>query len=391
MTTKGPFSVDDLLARARKEAGLQDFGTAVFMPAMQKFVHGANGIADNLRDDGKKAFEDWVIRLLVNRLRMHRDIQQNPGILQQKILPPSAIIGLPRTGSTKLQHMLAAGHGFLEPLFWQLFNPAPFPTPPNAKPGDRDLRIQSAIEFVSRIAADAPDAHKGHQRIVEQADEECYYLDQTFETPSMISFFPAYDWCKYIERLDKTEMYQHLRVGLQYLQWQFHPNANMPWLLKYPANLGNESYISRTFPGIKYVVTHRDPFPVIASLSQMISATHLLNCKTRDIKRFSVWAFEEFASEMDRHLAWRDANPDVVVLDVSFKDIVGDGMGTARRIYDFFGAEWSAETEGKIREWIVEDEKVKDRLEYSFDDIAYTKADFEERWANYYQRFGHMF
>ena len=122
----------------------------------------------------------------------------------------------------------------------------------------------------------------------------------------MISFFPAYDWCKYIERLDKTEMYLHLRTGLQYLQWQFHQGANKPWLLKYPANLGNESYISRTFPGVKYVVTHRDPFPVMASLAKMISQTHLLNCKTRDSKRFSIWAFEEFVSEMDRHLAWRD-------------------------------------------------------------------------------------
>ena len=44
MVAQGPFSVDALIARARKEAGLQDFGTAVFMPVLQKFVQGANGI-----------------------------------------------------------------------------------------------------------------------------------------------------------------------------------------------------------------------------------------------------------------------------------------------------------------------------------------------------------
>ena len=392
MATHAPLTVEHLMARARREAGLQNIGTTAFDPPLRKLVDATNAIMDNIHDKGRVRAEEWIVRLLVNRLRIQDDIEQHPEILSQNILPPSAIIGLPRTGSSKLQHLLAAGHGFLEPLFWQLWNPAPFPGnhPVFDKPVS-DPRIQAAVNFVASFAEAAPDAHKGHVRMVEQADEECYLLDLSLQTPSTISFIPAYDWVEYIERLDKTDMYTYFRTCLQYLQWQFHPNANKPWLLKYPANLGNETYMCRAFPGIKFVVTHRDPFPVMASLSQLISANQMFTVQNRDLKRFSIWAFEEFASEMDRHLAWRDANPDVEVLDVSFKDIVHDGLGVARRIYTFFGAEWTTEAEAKIRDWLDENERQKDKLEYSFDDIAYTKEDCHKRFADYYERFSHLF
>ena len=58
----------------------------------------------------------------------------------------------------------AAGKRFQEPLMWQVYNPAPFP---NAKPGEPDPRIQSAVEYANsfndrvaatcRIGNDQPD------------------------------------------------------------------------------------------------------------------------------------------------------------------------------------------------------------------------------------------
>src|SRR5207244_4175689 len=80
-----------------------------------------------LHEKGRKGIEDRIVRLLVNRLRMQRDITRHPEILSQTLLPPAAIIGLPRSGSTKLQRLLAAGRGFHELLMWQAFNPAPLP------------------------------------------------------------------------------------------------------------------------------------------------------------------------------------------------------------------------------------------------------------------------
>ena len=218
------------------------------------------------------------------------------------------IIGLPRTGTTKLHRLIAAGRGFHELLMWQAYNTAPFPV--EAIDG-RDPRIRSATDFVQWMATDAAGSHKAHTMIVEGAEEEHHLIEQTFETPTTVSFLPVYDWCHYIERLDKTAMYAHLRACLQYLQWQFHRDTPKRWLLKFPANLGNESCIDRNFGNVKYIVTHRDPWPVMASLARLNAETQRLYCHNPDIKRFSQWGLREFSFEMERHLAWREANPRV--------------------------------------------------------------------------------
>jgi hypothetical protein len=383
-----PLSVELLLERARKETGLANYGTRDFIPSLRKLVESVNGDLRQLHEKGRVGIEDRIIRLLVNRLRMQRDVEKHPEILSEQLLPPAVIIGLPRTGSTKLQRMLAAGHGFHELLMWQAFNPAPFP---GTDRGTRDPRIQAAADFVAWVARDAPDSHKGHMMIVEGTEEENHLLEQTFDTPTTVSFVPAYSWCKYIERVDKTASYAHLRTCLQYLQWQFHGNTAKPWLLKYPANLGNESYISRTFSGARYVVTHRDPLPIMASLSRYGASTQLLYCHAQSIRLFARWALEEFSSEMERHLAWREANPDAEVLDVSFREIVDNGFEVARRIYDFLGVAWTPETQAEIRDWLVENEQQKDKLEYSFEDVGFSKEECSARFADYCRRFSRLF
>jgi hypothetical protein len=387
-TAHEPLSLDRLLERARQEAGVGNFGTSAFIPALRKLVESVNGRIDQLHDKGRVGIEDRIVRLLVNRLRMQRDIERYPEIHQERLLPPAIVIGLPRTGSTKLHRMLAAGHGFQELLMWQAYNSAPFPS--IGRQG-RDPRIEAAAEFVAWVARDTPDSHKGHMMIVEGVEEENHLLEQTFETPTTVSFVPAYSWCRFIERLDKTESYAHLRTCLQYLQWQFHRNEAKPWLLKYPANLGNESYISRTFPGARYVVTHRDPVPIMASLARYNTAAQMLYCHPQSLQEFALWALGEFSSQMERHLAWRDANPDTRVLDIAFGDIVSDGIGVARRIYDFLGAPWTPATEAEIRAWLVEDERQKDRVESSFDDVGFTREECGARFADYIRRFSAYF
>lgn len=382
--THEPFYAAALLARARHEANCEDFGTDSFIEPLSVLLDSLNEVLDQLHDKGRVGFENWLIRLLVNRLRMQRDIMQHPEIATQTLLPPAAIIGLPRTGSTKLQRVLAAGHGLQELLMWQAFNPAPFP---NAHAGERDPRIQAAVDHLDWVMADAPDSQKGHPMMVEQVEEENHLIEQSFEAATTITYVPVYRWAEWIAHTDKTAMYRHLRTCLQYLQWQFHRDAPRPWLLKHPGNLGSETCIDALFPGVRYIVTHRDPFPVMASLSQYIAAAQKLYCVDSDIRRFSRWALDDFALKMDHHLAWRDAHPEAKILDIGFGEIVRDGLGVARRVYDFLDIEWTANVEADILGWLEQNERERDKLEYSFDHVAYSEAECRERFADYYRRF----
>ena len=123
----------------------------------------------------------------------------------------------------------------------------------------------------------------------------------------------------------------------------------------------------------------------------MIGATRMLHCRTEDVERFSRWSLEEFASEMERHLAWRDSHPPEQILDVGFNDIVGNGMPVARRIYDFLGTVWSPATENEVRLWLADNETQKDKLEYSPAGLGFTEAECRRRFADYYQRYSRFF
>jgi hypothetical protein len=56
---------------------------------------------------GRLAARHDTLRLLTNRLRLVADRQRHPDIAAQEIRQPRFIVGVPRTGSTRLPHLLA--------------------------------------------------------------------------------------------------------------------------------------------------------------------------------------------------------------------------------------------------------------------------------------------
>ena len=97
-----------LLQDATAETGLDDFGNRDFLEGLEVLVKSINTDAA-LPAEGEASAAEQMVRMLANRLRMQRDINRHPEILDEVVLPPVFITSLPRTGSTKLHRMLAAG------------------------------------------------------------------------------------------------------------------------------------------------------------------------------------------------------------------------------------------------------------------------------------------
>ena len=60
MATHAPLTVEHLMARARREAGLQNIGTTAFDPPLRKLVDATNAIMDNIHDKGRVRAEEWI-------------------------------------------------------------------------------------------------------------------------------------------------------------------------------------------------------------------------------------------------------------------------------------------------------------------------------------------
>src|SRR5215472_16133764 len=98
-------TVDDLIATARRHAGLHDFGDTAFAVPLGKFLRACVEEAD-LSIFGAIATRWDVLRFLSNLLRLHDEEQIAPQILDLPIRQPIFIAGLPRSGTTFLHTLL---------------------------------------------------------------------------------------------------------------------------------------------------------------------------------------------------------------------------------------------------------------------------------------------
>src|SRR4029453_12413212 len=94
-----------LLDAAPRATGLDDFGEAEFQEPLRRLLDGLESEAD-LTLLGRIAAHRDLVGLLINRLRLVEDRWQNPEIAAERIVAPIFIVGLPRTGSTALHHLL---------------------------------------------------------------------------------------------------------------------------------------------------------------------------------------------------------------------------------------------------------------------------------------------
>ena len=126
-TLPPPKTVPDLLATAREATGLSDFGDMQFLAGLENVVAGFNNEAQ-LTAIGEQMAFGGLLNFLINRLRYIRDIKDHPEILEEDIVKPIIILGLPRTGTTKLQRILSADPQSQPMTYWRMMNPAPLPS-----------------------------------------------------------------------------------------------------------------------------------------------------------------------------------------------------------------------------------------------------------------------
>ena len=115
----------------KREPVQRNFATASFLPNLKKALEIPTRLTMSAR--GLMGVHANFKRFLVNRLRWEADVEKHPQILEEDVSDPIVILGLPRSGTTKLQRFLSADPNVQATPAWAMFNPAPFP---GETPGD---------------------------------------------------------------------------------------------------------------------------------------------------------------------------------------------------------------------------------------------------------------
>ena len=385
-----PFDVGALLTEANRRTGLTDLGDPDCIGNLEAFVQSVNQSGEVAENRWDAAYE-YVVRLLVNRQYFAKDLKDHPEILDEPLQPPVAIVALPRTGSTKLQRLLGATGHFQNLLWWQQHM---FARIPGEADGGVAQRLEETKRFEKWCYEVCPDMLKGHPRFAEEPEEEQILNEYMFPPVMSVQFSGADYSQERLMSLDIKPVYQYMKMQLQYLQWQFQPGSQKPWLLKSPTNLGFEDMLVDTFgDGTKLICSHRNPVNIVCSIAKtteyyrQVFSDVMSEEKTHRLGENMLAAL---AYAVQRHMEWRDANQTVQVLDIGFSTINRDSMKTVELVNDFLNLGMSKAQEEEIVRWDEEQKASHQRNDYSPEYFGLSESKIEDAFTPYLERYAEL-
>ncbi len=377
---------DSMIAEALKLAGgPDDFGDPTFRTGLARSCEALEQ-EGRLSATGRYLFRMKFVNQLVNRLRIEDNFKRHPEIGQEELAPPVVIVGLPRTGTTKLHRLLACDPRFWWMAWWEACYPVPFP---DEAPGHPDARIERGRADVELMVQAMPQLTAIHPMNADLADEEFILMEHSFLC-GLNAYADVPGYMAWLDRQDQTPPYRFLQRCLQFLQWQKRQRgiAAERWVLKAPHHLLRMDTLLKVFPGAKVIQTHRDPVQSIPSIASFIHTLWGIYGEQPD----PVSAGRAWNDVMHRGLSHtmklRRTAPPGQFFDVSFQDTVQRPLEVARRVYAFLGLPMSAELEQRMRDWLAEDEKNRHgRHDYPPEKFGLSpeglKRDFAEYRAKY--------
>ncbi len=330
-------SAEAILAEARASTGFSAFGPDDFREGLQRNLSGMAAIP--FTPDGRKAAYAELVADMAKRLRIEAWCNTHPESQDQEIDGPLLVCGLPRTGTTATAAMLALDGRFRFPRPWEGNSPTP---PPVLGEEDQDPRVIAAREMARHYKDSAihlfnPDGPEEDLSML--AGLTMRHLRGRYPMPdNYMEWWIADDF--------RSTYAYHERV-LKLLQSRRPPNR---WLLKAPPHLFKLEAFAAQYPNAQFVMTHRDPTKVIASVSSLYHTFYERQCVPGAIDKH--WSgrrgLEFWAEGMRQGLAARARIGEHRFVDVYNRDLIQDPIGAFEKLYDALGLRIEAQLRSKL-------------------------------------------
>lgn len=320
----------------------------------------------------------------VNRLESLKWLRNHPEIGDEAIDAPVFLMGLPRSGTTYFQYLFDRDRRFRLIRTWEASMPSP---PPGYDPASVESR---------RAAWRAQQKQRGHFDGFEAlhlyddgGSDECHaFLEQSWGAVGLNNLYrvPQYfDWL--LDEANLAETYRVHKRQLQCLQWRCEPK---PWALKYPNHVVAMNEILEVYPDARFVMTHRDPAQVVASISKMTWNLRGM-CAARPVDRHEVGRdmLHFIQRHIDRIMAF-DAGPHRKrVTHVDYYALVADPVREMRAIHAGLGIETPEDVAGAVGDWYASNPKnARGKNDYSLSQYGLDADAVREQFAHYSERFG---
>lgn len=381
MAAETPLDGDLLHQKARDETGLADFGNDDYRERFDLFL-AALGEIDGLHAPGVLSFHMQLLQVLKNRLLLEQLLKDHPEIRDIELVPPLVIAGLPRTGTTHLHNLLAAGPTFRVLRYWESIEPFPMPAEVGVEPDPRLARTDLGVDFMNQAMPYFP---LMHEMTTQHVHEEIQLLFNDLSSMLMETLGHVPAWRDYYLAHDQTPHYEHLRLQLQALQ---HLRGGRRWLLKSPQHLEQLPVLEAVFPDLTVVVTHRDPVPVTLSMLVMLCYTARMHRATVDTEEIVGYWVDRLDVMLQSLMRDRPAIPAERSVDVRFDEFMADDLAVAAQVYELAGEPLTAEASAAMADYLAGHQRHRLGAVASTPEMfGLDEAELRARFAPYVERF----
>jgi len=377
--------IDILLARAGEAAGgLTDAGDPSWREGLGVLLDSLTGDA-RLDGIGEAAAETSITGHLTNRLKVIDWHDRHPELADTPVEAPIFLIGLPRTGTTALSHLLSADPTNRSLLSWEAGDSLPPPTTDGYRD---DPRFLAAMEAPNMLDLINPEFKAIHFDPPDMPIECAVVLAQHFTSLIYPTIYNVEGYRQWLFEADHRPAYRYHRQLLQVLQ------SRCPgrWQLKSPIHLVDPWALDETYPDARYVLTHRDPVRVTASVLSLVrSLTGTFTDHDFTDYIVATWP-ETIGTLLDRQSAFRDdlvaAGKGDAFIDVAYADLVADPTATVGSIYDRLGTPLSTAGETAMHvHAAAHPQGAHGTHSYSLEEFGLTAAALTEQFADYTSRY----
>ncbi|WP_083410269.1 sulfotransferase family protein [Mycolicibacterium rutilum] len=376
-----PLDAAVLHAKAAAETGLDDFGDDDYRERLDVYLAALQEIP-MLHAAGVVNFHAQILQWLKNRLLLTDLLTRHPEIHDIELAPPVVIAGLPRTGTTHLHNLLAAGPTFRTIPYWESNEPFPLPSEAGVEPDPRRTRMDAAVEFMNAVM---PHFALMHEMTTDHVHEEIQLLANDFSSMLFETMAHVPRWRDYYLSHDQTSHYRHLATQLKALQFL---RGGRRWLLKSPQHLEQLPVLDNVFPGVVVIATHRDPVPVVLSMLAMLTYSARMHCSPVPVEQIAACWVDRLELMLAALIRDREVIPPQRSLDVRFDDFMADEIGTAAAIYELAGETLESQARDAIAEYLAGHQRGRlGRVATSAEMFGLDPHDLQARFAPYAERF----
>ncbi|MGO9242761.1 MAG: sulfotransferase family protein [Bryobacteraceae bacterium] len=357
------FDVDRMLDDARRLTGLSDFGGDEFLEPLRLLAAGL-GSGGRLSFMGRLLSRRELVRCLIMRLKIAEYCRRNPGIVDVPVPDPVVIVGLPRSGTTFLQRLLAQDQRTRTFRLWELYSPVPTGYGDPNVPDTRLKRLQRGMARHRKLL------YSAYGRTVmdtihlarPELPEECIPLLQISFCSAMFGHQGAgAQYSRWFRESDQTTAYRYYRLQLQIL-FAGQPSARL--LVKQPGHLLHLDELLRVFPGAQLLWLHRKPVEVVPSICSLTMRMRALLVARQDPNKVGRRALQNVRQWYDKALDSRQRLKPDQYMDLDYRELVADPLATAGRVYDYLGWETGAEWENALSAYLKRDRAARQGWRY---------------------------